>query len=958
MKSFLKLSSLAAFTLALSHLGADTPPLPQASSQIEIGLAYVEQIANNGTSGFFADQLGDQIIFFNNNGTTVSGSLKVGDGPFGVAASGNIGICANRLTDNLSVIDINNKTIIGTIDVGINPRQVALSGSVGIVANESRNTLNLFNIDTLQVTSTTSFINPQYVALSGTTGLEASPSFAEVNVIRTNGQSFTGFTAIPLSFRPSSVALDGTIGVAVGQGALSFITTTGTTIPGTTFSLPNASGCAIRGTTALVTTYTSSGNLNGTVFFYSAVAPYSLSGSVGVGIEPYAITIAGTTAYVYNDAKDTINLIDINQRRLVGTITYPPYGQSSTNPMAIDGNFGLAGSQDSAKATLFDTRTNQIVRSFDTPGNVRVLGCALQGSLAGLGSDNQIFLYNTSTGAFLGSVSSPGLNFGLAINGTLGIAVGNLVTFFNTETRQILGTVNPGSAPRGVDISGTTCVVCARGSDRIVFYDTTTRTPKGTFSVNQPYMVSLTGNTGVVSSSLNQGLVTFIETNPPQITGSLTLPLPSFWTDSNGTVAIISTGQGINIPALTFVDVTNKSVLGTVSSIPSTWGCGITESRAFAGWGNSTIQTFLLYPPLVNVAGNAGVSSDLINELVLSNTATPAIQDVYNDLSGMSALMQTANLNLYNPAYKTIQYSLEKLDLLIHKELESVLYGAQEGLVPFIMAGYDHLKQDRVSPYAGYDIDSYYQFLGLSYDWGAMKYLAAVGASESYMSLDSLNDYLKADLPSEYYRTNKASYNTVYGTLGISGHHKRWQYGLDALYGYSFIHTKRALQNATASSHHGAWDLSFDAKLSYKMKKRLYTLMPYDSVGYLYGHENEYTESGASGLDMKVKNENISVIRNALGLAFDTANSEAIKFFVDGSWVYDLYKNSQGYKAAFINTELYGTYHQTIPSRNYGRVHTGFKGVHKDFDWRVAYTGLFGKHFQENSVSVKFAYKF
>ena len=63
-------------------------------------------------------------------------------------------------------------------------------------------------------------------------------------------------------------------------------------------------------------------------------------------------------------------------------------------------------------------------------------------------------------------------------------------------------------------------------------------------------------------------------------------------------------------------------------------------------------------------------------------------------------------------------------------------------------------------------------------------------------------------------------------------------------------------------------------------------------------------------------------------------------------------------EGTFTGTDVYGNYHQTIPTRNFGRVHGGFKGGHAKFDWALVYTGLFGSHFMENSASLKLERKF
>ena len=302
-----------------------------------------------------------------------------------------------------------------------------------------------------------------------------------------------------------------------------------------------------------------------------------------------------------------------------------------------------------------------------------------------------------------------------------------------------------------------------------------------------------------------------------------------------------------------------------------------------------------------------------------------------------------------------IQFSLEKLDLLLHKELEDALYKAEDKWSGFVLGGYDNLSQKAVSPekgYNGYTVQSYYQLLGFTYGGKSADFLGAIGASESYMNLNPASGF--------------ASYPTAWASIGFSFQSSRWQAGLKGLGGYSFIKAQRSMDylNLVANTNHNAWNTSVEGKLAYTYQYDIdhAKVTFYDTPSYLYGQENTYTESGATGANFNVKNEKLSVIRNAFGLVFNSeikkkgkANTE---FFFDGSWVFEYYFTNNSYQAAFQGTDVYGNYHQTIPTRNFGRIHGGFKGGHAKFDWSVVYTGLFGSHFMENSASLKLEKQF
>jgi outer membrane autotransporter protein len=263
-----------------------------------------------------------------------------------------------------------------------------------------------------------------------------------------------------------------------------------------------------------------------------------------------------------------------------------------------------------------------------------------------------------------------------------------------------------------------------------------------------------------------------------------------------------------------------------------------------------------------------------------------------------------------------------------------------------VIAGYDHFSQKNSPLYTGYNIDNFYQFIGLNYNFKTVNTMGAFGVSESYMKLH----------PS----LNKANYTSFWGVLGVSKKVHRWQFGLDGLYGYSFLNTNRYIDflQAQAKSSHGAWTLSFDGKVSYKLEDDNFSFNPYDNISYVYGKENSYLENQAPGANQSVKDERISVIRNALGFMFEAPKDTWFKLFFDAAWVYDYYINSSSYLSAFEGTFVFGSYKQLTPTKNYARVHTGFDGNYHDFTWKLAYTGLYGQKLSDNAVTLDLGYKF
>lgn len=344
-----------------------------------------------------------------------------------------------------------------------------------------------------------------------------------------------------------------------------------------------------------------------------------------------------------------------------------------------------------------------------------------------------------------------------------------------------------------------------------------------------------------------------------------------------------------------------------------------------------------------NAPGNLGIINGVLDEI--NGECNEGTQFLINNFENV----EDPNPGPLVVAFKVIQFSQEKLDLLIHKELENELYSKNKESHLFVMGGYDHLSQDSNSLYNGYDVDSYYQLLGYKHHKSHANYLVMLGASESYMKVHPAKAH--------------ASYTTVWGSLGASGSHNRFSYGLDALFGYSFIDSTRHIilydfYNQKAHSSHGAWNGSLDAKVNYAKKWSWTTFNFYENLGYIYGHENRYTEWGAYGANQKVKNENLSQLRNIVGVLLDLPKDPSLNFFADVSWVYEYYFTKNKYQAAFVDTDVYGTYSQRIPTRNYARFSGGLYGEKGHFTWRLAYTGLYGKAFSESSASIKLGYKF
>jgi len=358
------------------------------------------------------------------------------------------------------------------------------------------------------------------------------------------------------------------------------------------------------------------------------------------------------------------------------------------------------------------------------------------------------------------------------------------------------------------------------------------------------------------------------------------------------------------------------------------------------------LQVYLLNQnPFPTFSGNAGIVSSLLNE-INNDGCLVSTQDLIEFLFLQENPPLESYINQLAPAFKIAQYSLEKLDLVLHKQLDSKLYQNDMNNDLFVLAGYDHLSQKGTRVYNRYNVDNYFQMLGGSYHFSSLKTMGVIGASESYIKVHP--------------QDASAKYPTVWAALGLMGQIKNWTLGIDGLFGYSFLQTSRKIDflNQKAHSNHNAWNVSVEGKVSYTKEDENILFRPYDTFGYLYGHEANYRENGASGANLKVKGENLSVFRNALGLEFDAPKDTYVQAIFDLAWVYEYYFTSTSFKAAFVGTDAYGTFKQVQPTRNYGRANIGLCGNHNHFEWKLVYTGLYGKRFSENTGTLELGYKF
>jgi Autotransporter beta-domain len=298
------------------------------------------------------------------------------------------------------------------------------------------------------------------------------------------------------------------------------------------------------------------------------------------------------------------------------------------------------------------------------------------------------------------------------------------------------------------------------------------------------------------------------------------------------------------------------------------------------------------------------------------------------------------------PKFHAVLYSLEKLDFLLHKEFSNLLYTRYKKKDLFALAGFNNQQQGHYNQSCGYRTKDYYQFLGGIGDVKSVSILGALGAAESKVHTH----------PNQA----QAHYDTFYATVGFKKQMGKFQLGLEALSGYSFISSKKETEDPalTMRGKNHALFGSFEAKGTYKVLDDNTSLEPYDALSVFYSHESSYKEKGDSGFSLRVQDENLTVIRNELGFYLNIPCTKSVDLFIDPSWMYEYQLNDGKYKASISSEKLFKIFTMNKLPRNYGRLNLGFYVKGKKIDFAITYIGLWGEKFSSAATSLKLNLKF
>nr|WP_082939774.1 serine/threonine-protein kinase [Mycobacterium sp. 852014-50255_SCH5639931] len=266
---------------------------------------------------------------------TIATSIRVGNGPFGVAvdSAGHTAYVANTGSNSVSLVDTASRAVTATVAVGRHP--------VGVAVDPSTRTVYVTNYDDSSV-SVIDTANGTVIARIGVGshpgGVVVDPDAriayvtsgdnASVSVIDVMTHAVTA--TVPTGKGPSRVAIDRTahrLFVTNSDPTVTVIDTTNRTVIGSVALRVHPAGIAID--TASHTAYIASGD-DASVSLVDTTT-LGVTASVPVGQRPAGVAVdpPTNTAYVANYSGASVSVIDTTKRIVTGILAV------GNNPLAI-----------------------------------------------------------------------------------------------------------------------------------------------------------------------------------------------------------------------------------------------------------------------------------------------------------------------------------------------------------------------------------------------------------------------------------------------------------------------------------------------------------------------------------------------------------------------------------------------------------------------------------------------
>jgi YVTN family beta-propeller protein len=292
-----------------------------------------------------------------------------------------------------------------------------------------------------------------------------------------------------------------------------------------------------------------------TISFGSNVAPTSL-----------AFNQAGTKAYLANQSKGTVTVIDTASGATLQTLTFGTSSLPTYAATAPNGNIYVTN-KGTGTVSVIETVNDTVVATIPVGGNPIEITFASNGiGYVATGSTNSVVRIDTATNTVLpGTVSSPSVPVAVRLNPAgdkLYVANQNAhkVSVYSTSTSQLLAEIQTGNLPTEIQFNanGTRAYVTSQGSAQVNVIDTSNDTVIANIPVgNHPVGMQIVGTRAYVvnfngssSGDIHPGSVSVIDLTTNTVVGTIPIgPGPVYATLSpNGTeMWIADSGGAISI---------------------------------------------------------------------------------------------------------------------------------------------------------------------------------------------------------------------------------------------------------------------------------------------------------------------------------------------------------------------------------------------------------------------------
>lgn len=241
-------------------------------------------------------------------------------------------------------------------------------------------------------------------------------------------------------------------------------------------------------------------------------------------------------------------------------------------------------------------------------------------------------------------------------------------------------------------------------------------------------------------------------------------------------------------------------------------------------------------------------------------------------------------------------------------------------------------------------------------DYGCMNDFF-VGASAAYTYTDI--DWKKAK--------GEGRINSYYGGLYATWFTDFFYADASALGAFDQYHGTRRIRFAdidreARNNHRGA---EFDARLEggiFIPYKGL-DVRPFDSLEYVYVHENRYSERGAGSLDLDIRSKNSMLLRNELGLGLAFCRTLQRWNMVPDfklSWIREWRFKGKHTTAEFEGTDVSFRVTGMKPDRNLVSPSVGLTGIFFEDQMQATlrYDAEFGEDYRDQNLNFQISYAF